>query len=251
MASPRIEILFEDDDLLVVNKPAGVLSIPDRAGNVGVADLLRRGSTKEDGSSALRMVHRLDRDTSGVLVLAKHLDAQRAVSHQFQERTVVKHYLALVRGHADTAEGTIDAPIKPHPRDGQARMVGRGRGARDARTTWTLVEQYPGIALLRCRLHTGRQHQIRVHLAHVGLPLLVDELYGSDRPFFLSEVKPDYKPSRRHEERPLIARLTLHAESIAFTHPRRDEMLHLTADVPKDLRATITQLRKLSGTGLG
>jgi len=236
----RIEVIYEDGELLVVNKPAGVLTIADRMGGESVRDLLAAARPELSG---LRVVHRLDRDTSGVLVLARTADAQRALCGQFDERTVEKYYLAIVRGEPAKDGGLIDAPLAAHPA-GDQRMVVRASG-KAARTEWRVVERWGGLALLRCRPLTGRQHQIRVHLSRAGMPLLVDELYGSAAEFYLSSVKRGYRPSTRHPERPLIGRLTLHAESVTFTHPSRPDRLTLTADPPKDFRATINQLRRL------
>jgi 23S rRNA-/tRNA-specific pseudouridylate synthase len=108
-----------------------------------------------------------------------------------------------------------------------------------------VIERLPGMTLLHCFPLTGRQHQVRVHLQSIGLPLLVDPLYGNSSAFYLSSVKPNYRPSRRHEERPLIDRLTLHAEALSFTHPRTGEPVCVEAPLPKDFRATLTQLRRL------
>jgi len=243
---PQIEVIYEDGELLVVNKPAGVLTIPDRQGNPSILDLLAAARPDLPG---LRVVHRLDRDTSGVLVLAKTADAQRALCRQFDERAVEKYYLAIVRGEPAEDGGLIDAPMAAHPGRGQ-RMVVRASG-KAAQTEWQVVERWCGLALLRCRPLTDRQHQIRVHLKHAGMPLLVDELYGSASAFYLSSVKPDYRPSAHHPEWPLIDRLTLHAESVTFTHPSRHERLTLMADLPKDFRATLNQLRKLGRLASG
>jgi len=239
-----VEIIYEDDDLLVVNKPAGVLTIPDRAGNVSLRELL---GARSPAVGPLRLVHRIDRETSGLLVLARTLHAQRELTRQFNERSVDKFYLAIVRGEPVEDCGLIDAPLAPRPAANNKIVV--STSGKPARTEWTLVERLSGFALLRCRLLTGRQHQIRVHLSHVGLPLLVDALYGSAEAFYLSSVKSTYHPNARHHERPLIDRLTLHAESIAFDHPSRPQRLALSVQPPKDFRATVNQLRKLKGSG--
>jgi len=236
----KIDILLEDEHVLVINKPAGLLTIPGRQGGVAlreaVAHQLRRPLD-------LRLVYRLDRQTSGVLLLAKTLDAQRELSRQFRRRTVDKYYLAIVAGFPEEDGGLIDAPLAPHPHQ-VPRMVVNLRKGRPSRTEWEVVERWRGAALIRCKLLTGRQHQIRVHLQHIGLPLLVDELYGEAGGFYLSQIKFGYRTSRRGEERPLIGRLTLHAESIAFDHPQTGERLTISAPLPKDFGAALNQLRR-------
>lgn len=239
---PEIQTLYEDEQILAVNKPAGMPTVPMRQGGTAIRDVL--GSPRQ-GEPTLRLVHRLDMQTSGVLILVKTVDAQRHLSNQFKNRQVEKNYLALVRGHPDAESGIIVAPLAEHAKK-LGRMVIARKGGLDAETHWRLIKQWSGIALLRCRPRTGRQHQIRVHLAHAGMPLLVDELYGGAESFLLSSVKGDYRPSTRHGERPLIARLTLHAESITFQHPTRGQPLRVEAPLPKDFQATLTQLRKLN-----
>lgn len=235
-----LEILYEDDHLLAINKPAVVLTIPGRQGEVALREVV----AQQLGTGAsLRLVHRLGRQTSGVLVLAKTLHAQRELSRQFRRREVDRFYLALVRGVPSQQRGLIDAPLAPHPRHRSLITVQRSRG-RPSQTEWELVERFRHFALLRCKLLTGRQHQIRVHLKYIALPLAVDARYGAAQSLSLSEVKRNYRPSHGRQERPLIDRLTLHAESIAFNHPASGQRLCLAAPLPKDFRATLNQLRK-------
>ena len=238
----KLEILLDDDDLLVVNKPAGVLTIPDRQGEPGLQEAIA-AKLKYEGE--LRLVHRLDRQTSGVLVLAKTLHAQRVLSKQFKERLVKKQYLALVHGRPGEDSGLIDAPLAPHPKIANKMIVPSKKG-RPSQTQWQVVERFRWLTLVRCLPRTGRQHQIRVHLAHVGMPLLVDDLYGESDAFNLSTIKSGYRRSAGREERPLIARLTLHAEAITFQHPGSDATIRIEAPLPKDFRATLNQLRKWS-----
>lgn len=235
------EILHEDAAFIAVNKPAGVLTIPGRQGGESVRDLLVRQGFQEE----LRLVHRLDRDTSGVLLLARGAEAQRVLSGLFQHRQVHKSYLALVRGEPDGDEGLIDAPLARDPKSA-TRMIVHAKSGKPSQTRWETVERYGGISLVRCHPLTGRQHQIRVHLAHMGWPLLVDEVYGGAGAFYLSQVKSGYRPHTGRDERPLIDRLTLHAESLSFENPSTHQPVRIEAPPPKDFRAALTQLRKLA-----
>lgn len=200
----------------------------------------------------VRVVHRLDKDTSGVLLFAKHAAAQRHLSHQFQNNTIEKQYLALVVGRPAQPEGEIDAPLDRHPTD-PTRMTIVKHGGRPARTAWKLEQAFRGYALLRVFPQTGKTHQIRVHLKHAGLPLAVDPLYNRPRPgaeaaLMLSDFKRGYRPpGHGHAERPLIARLTLHAHRLTFDAPAGGT-ISLEAPLPKDLRATLAQLARAGGS---
>lgn len=239
----KIEVLWEDDDLLVVNKPAGVLTVPGRQGGASLREAIAALTGVERD---LRLVHRLDRETSGVLVMVKTVEAQRDLTRQFEKRTVEKQYLALVRGEPDDDSGLIHAALAPHPRITGKMVVKESKG-KSAQTRWRVVERFGSASLIRCWPLTGRQHQIRVHLHLIGLPLLVDPLYAGTEAFLLSSLKPGYRPSSRHEERPLIERLTLHAEVIAFAHPTTAAPMRIEAPLPKDFRATLNQFRRLAG----
>jgi RluA family pseudouridine synthase len=242
--SRDITVLFEDADLLVIDKPAGVLSVPGRQGGISIREVLER---QRGEPQDFRLVHRLDRDTSGVMVLTKHVDAQRIVSEQFGGRSVSKQYLAIVRGVPEDESGLIHAAIAEDPRRA-GRMIISDADGKPAQTRWRLVERLAFASLIRCWPLTGRQHQIRVHMKLMGMPLLVDALYGDSEAFYLSQAKGNYHASRRHEERPLIGRLTLHAEQIQFTHPGTGQTVQFQSPLPRDFRAVLTQLRKLAGS---
>jgi 23S rRNA pseudouridine955/2504/2580 synthase/23S rRNA pseudouridine1911/1915/1917 synthase len=233
-------VLCEDADLLAVNKPAGLPTIPGRGNETSLIELLRQ----RDAGAELRLVHRIDVGTSGVVILARHPDAQRGLVRAFVRREVEKEYWAIIPGVPTERSGRIDAPIQQHPRRKEKMRV-HPKG-RSAVTEWEVIESWAGYSLLRCRPLSGRRHQIRVHLAHVGMPLAVDPLYGSGEGIFLSRLKPGYKLSRTHPEYPLIGRLTLHARSIRLAHPRSGEPFSAVAEPPKDFRATINQLRRLA-----
>jgi 23S rRNA pseudouridine1911/1915/1917 synthase len=249
--SDKLDILRETPDWVAVAKPAGLATIPGRAETDSVLECLGRQLGIPSGGTAdprVRVVHRLDKDTSGVLLFAKNTATQRHLSHQFQNNTVEKQYVALVVGRPQQAEGDIDAMLGRHVADPK-RMAVVKRGGRPARTAWKLEETFRGYALLRCFPKTGKTHQIRVHLKHVGLPLAVDPLYNPPRPgqpaaLMLSTFKRDYRPTRGEAERPLIARLTLHAHRLAF-EDATGERVTIEAELPKDFRATLNQLRRI------
>jgi len=241
----QLDVLYLDEDLLVVNKPAGMLVIPDRAGQGGIMPILRE--QVHLSGDELRLVHRLDRPTSGVLLLARNLNAQRQLVRQFEHRKIDKRYLALVAGQPPADFGTIDQRIAPTGRGNKVR-IDPGTGKR-AITKWWVLQRFAGFCLLECRLITGRTHQIRVHLQAAGMPLAVDPLYGGREAIWLSEIKAGYKRSRRKQERPLMERPSLHASAIGFRHPRTDEPMRIEAALPRDFAATLKQLCKYASPG--
>jgi RluA family pseudouridine synthase len=233
-------ILYSDQALLVVDKPAGLLSAPGRSGD-DVRTALRAAGLVGQGDP-VRLVHRLDRETSGVLVFARTLAAQRSLTAQFHARSVEKTYLALASGYV-AGDGEIDLPLQVDRGGGRVRV--QPRRGKPAVTRYRVLQRVAGNTLLECRPLTGRTHQIRAHLAAIGHPLAVDPLYGGAGAIFLSHYKQGYRPSARHDERPLIARLTLHALRIALDHPDSGERVSFEAPIPKDLRATLNQLARL------
>ncbi len=239
--SPIPDILHCDDALVVVNKPPGVLSTPGRGASDDVRTLLRgQGGIGPD--ETLRVVHRLDAEASGVLVFARTLAAQRALVEQFANRSVEKTYLVLVSGYVP-GPGDVDLALTFDRRRNRVRAhPTRGK---PSLTRFRLAQRLPGNTLLECQLVTGRKHQIRAHMAAIGYPLTVDPLYGGGDAVLLSNYKPDYRPSARRPERPLIDRLTLHAARIAFDHPVSGVRVRFAAPLPKDFQATIRQLERL------
>ncbi|MBU0637420.1 MAG: RluA family pseudouridine synthase [Planctomycetes bacterium] len=239
---PELRVLGLDSEVVVVDKPAGVVSVPGRGGEVSLPELLRaRPDFAPD--EPLRVVHRLDMDATGVIVYARTLAAQRALVRQFAERRVEKVYLALVRGYVES-DGEVSLCLYYDKRAGHMRASPcRGK---PSCTRYSVRQRVPGHTLLECQPLTGRTHQIRAHLAAIGFPLAVDHVYGGARAVLLSEYKPDYRPSTRHAERPLIQRLTLHAARLSFTHPADGERVTFEAALPKDLRVTLNQLARLA-----
>jgi len=244
-AEPRAEdipiaVVHEDERLLVVDKPAGLVVHPG-AGQVAgtlVNALLRHVKDLSGIGGVLRpgIVHRLDRGTSGLLVVAKDDETHRALVRQFAGRTVEKEYVALVLGQPSRPSGEIDAPIGRDPVHRQKMSVRASRG-REARSSWAVVERFDGAALLRVRIHTGRTHQIRVHLASVGHPVAGDPVYGGTRT--PSSRRAEARQALRSLERP-----ALHAARLAFTHPATGERLTFEAPLPPDLVAVLERLRE-------
>ncbi len=224
-------IAYEDDDLLVVDKPAGmpVHPGPGHSGGTLVNAVLAHCPSLAGVGGVLRpgIVHRLDKDTSGLVVVAKNDRAHRALQRQLKERTVEKRYVALAHGHVRPAEGVIDAPIARDPR--RRKRMAIVAGGREAVTRYRVVERLRGrerrgelYTLVEARPVTGRTHQIRVHFASVGHPLVGDAVYG--------------KPS------PLVGRHFLHASGIAIVHPATGERLEFSSELPDDLQTALRRL---------
>jgi RluA family pseudouridine synthase len=235
----RPEILYQDDYQMIVNKPAGLLSVPDRYDSTipNLMQLLR------DRYGDIIKVHRLDRDTSGLICYARTPDAHRHLSLQFEKRETEKTYLALVNGTPAATEGTIDKPIAAHPsRAGKMMVSNKGK---QAVTHYRVLETFQRFSWVEVKIDTGRTHQIRVHFQHLGHPLAVDEMYGLRSAFFLSEIKgKHYRLSKEKEERPLLSRLSLHAHHLAFVPYGEAEKRSFEAPLPKDLAVSTKQLRK-------
>jgi len=231
-----IEILWQTERLVAIDKPAHLATAPGR-GEIGNA---LEDVARQIGVPKLLLVHRLDKQTSGILLLAKDTEAQRFVCRQFSKREVEKEYLALVAGVPREDAGQIDAPLAAHPSGRNVFAV--SKHGRAAVTRWEVVQRFRGMALLRCFPLTGRTHQIRVHLQSIGLPLAVDPIYNrAVTGILLSGFKRSYKSSG--EEKPLIDRLTLHAARLAFGD-LNGERITLECPPPRDFRATINQLSK-------
>jgi 23S rRNA pseudouridine1911/1915/1917 synthase len=219
-----LEVVFEDDTLLVVNKPAGLVVHPGSGNWQGtLLNALLRRVPALAGIPRAGIVHRLDKDTSGLLVVAKTLTAQASLVRQLQARSVKREYLAVAHGRI-ARDGKIEAPIGRHPVK-RTRMAVVARG-RPAVTHYQVLERYAGASLLRLRLETGRTHQIRVHLSALGHPLVGDPVYGN-----------------RSSSIP-FPRQALHAERLAWVHPRTGKTMAWHVEPPADMRELIENLRK-------
>lgn len=235
----KLEILYEDAHLIAVNKPAGIPVIPDRFQTEApsINKLLEAGI-----GSKIWVIHRLDRDTSGVLLFAKDEIAHKQLSMQFQEHSVGKFYAGLVVGRLPAESGRIETPIAEHPTI-KGKMIAHRNGKASV-TDYRVVSEWPTHSLLQFQIHTGRTHQIRVHMQSIGHPIVADNLYGDGEPFRLSSIKKKYKLSlKEEEERPLLSRLALHAYRLIFTDLDGKEQM-IEAPLPKDINACVQQLNK-------
>ncbi len=250
----QLPILFHAGSIVAIDKPAGLAVIPGRAETDTVIERLAGQLNLPWTGTAdprVRVVHRLDKETSGVLLYATDVIAQRHLSRQFQNNTIAKEYLALAAGHPDTDEGLIESPIGTHPTVKQ-RMIVTKHG-RLAVTAWKIEQRLGPWTLLRVFPKTGKTHQIRVHLKSIGLPLAIDPLYNPPREgaaagLWLSQFKRDYRPNSGQEERPLISRLTLHAHRLTFID-QAGQSQTIESPPPKDLRAVINQMSRHATTG--
>ncbi len=242
---PRV--IYQDEHLVAVDKPPGFPVEPGRWGEhpVTLTGALLDWAAARPGPDGAppprpRALHRLDLGTSGVLLYALSLEAERYYRELFSSRQVEKVYHALVIGEVREA-GVIDQPLAPDPRDGGRMKVSRGGKA--SVTEYTPLRRFRGYSLVECRPRTGRTHQIRVHLASLGHPLAVDPRYGGRDRMLLSEIKPGYKAKAGRAESPLIERLTLHAAELQLVSFQGDE-LRIAAEHPKDLRVLLSKMEK-------
>ena len=244
-----IEVLHEDDELLALNKPPCLLSSPDRYDPTrpNLIKLLHAGIAegkpwaRERGLSYLANVHRLDFETSGVILLAKNKPSLVALANLFSAGKPVKTYVALVAGGPVVPEWELNAPLAPDTvRVGRMRID--SKHGKQACTRFAIRESFRRFTLLQCQPLTGRTHQIRVHLKHARLPICGDTLYGG-RPLLLSQLKPGYRLKPGRTERPLVSTVALHAERLVVSHPVTAKEVVIEAPWPKDLVVALKYLR--------
>lgn len=239
-------ILFEDEWLIAFDKPSGLLTMPDRW-NKARSDLL--SLIHQHRASGIYNVHQLDTETSGVMLCAKTKVALTALGRQFATSRVKAHYLALVLGTLPEPDMVIRRELE-NDRDQPGRMrlaAAYRRGA--CRTRVHAIEVFRAHSLLEAWPSGEKTHQVRIHLAHVGCPVVADAFYGNSHGLYLSEIKSDYKFKPNEPERPLIGRLALHAESLTFTHPVTQAEITITAPWPKDLSIAIKYLKRFAPAG--
>jgi len=241
-----LEIIYEDASFTVVNKPPGLVTHPakgNRSGTMVNALQFHFDSLSTvGGEHRPGIVHRLDRDTSGLLIVAKEDKAHKELARQFEARTIQKEYLALVFGEPSRDSDFIERPIGMHPSHREKMAIRNVEdGGREAVTFYEVLERFDGFALVRCRPKTGRTHQIRVHLTHIGHPILADKMYaGRGATFTLSDlVGPDYPDAAQV----LLDRQGLHAHALNLKHPVTGAPITFTAPLPADMATTLTALR--------
>ena len=225
-----LDVVYEDADVIVVNKPAGLVVHPAPGhpdGTLVNALLYHCGDSLSGVGGALRpgIVHRIDRDTSGLIVAAKNDAAHQALSAQLQDHTLARTYEAIVVGNLREDRGAVDAPIGRRPTD-RKKMAVTDRGGKRAVTHWEVLERFPGYTHVRCRLETGRTHQIRVHMAYIGHPIYGDTVYGAKKPV------------------PGLTGQCLHAVGLRFVHPRSGEVIELSCPLSGEFQALLEKLRR-------
>ena len=224
-----LDVVYEDADVIVVNKPSGMVVHPAPGhpdGTLVNVLLYHCAGTLSGVGGALRpgIVHRIDRDTSGLIIAAKNDAAHQYLSAQLADHTLARTYECIVVGALREDRGTVDAPIARHPTDRKRMAV--VAGGREAVTHWEVIARYPGYTHVRCRLETGRTHQIRVHMAYIGHPILGDTVYGAKK------------------EVPGLTGQCLHAVGLRFLHPRTHEVVELSCPLPEEFTRMLQKIRK-------
>jgi 23S rRNA pseudouridine1911/1915/1917 synthase len=237
-----LNVLHEDDDIIILNKPPDMIVHPARGNKSGtlVNALMHYSDRLSSGLGEFRpgIVHRLDRDTTGVMVVTKHETSQWRIAKQFETRQVKKTYLAIVHGTPELHADRINAPLGVHPKIREKYAI-RPEVGKEAVTFYEVLEAFRGFSLLKCEPHTGRTHQIRVHLSYIKHPIVADDMYGGKLvyPWQLADAEPAV-------EEPVITRCALHAWTLEFTHPSTNERVKFEAPLPADMQHLLDLLRQ-------
>ena len=237
-----LNIIFEDNDIIVLNKQSDMIVHPARGNTHGtlVNALTFYSDNLSSGLGEFRpgIIHRLDKDTTGVMVVTKNETAQWKIAKQFQRRQTQKTYLAIVHGTPELTADRINAPLGVHPKEREKYAV-REETGKEAITFYEVLESFRGFSLLKLTPKTGRTHQIRVHLSYIKHPIVADDMYGGKLvyPWQLQD-------GQSAPQDPVIARYALHARSLEFKHPTTDEMVKFEAPIPQDMQNLIDMLRK-------
>jgi 23S rRNA pseudouridine1911/1915/1917 synthase len=240
-----LDVLYEDAHALAVNKPAGLSAVPDPASLEcqlinGLLYYVQHDSPSP--CQRIHVVHRLDKETTGVLLVAKDVATARHLCERFELREVLKLYLAVVRGEVAEDEGEVDRALAQHT---GGRMRLRERRGKPAQSRYRVLERFRGLTLVQVQPLTGRQHQVRLHMSAIGHPLAVDTLYGGSQAVHLSELKQGYRPKADRPERPLMDRLTLHAQRLELDQADGTR-LSVEAPLPADFERLLRALRKFA-----
>lgn len=236
MKKQRWTIEHEDDHLLVISKPPYLLSVPDRY-DKSIPNLYSQLLTYRE---SIFINHRIDKQTSGLILFSKTKEAYQAISTMMEERKIEKLYYAICHHVPAEEVGLIDLPLDTGTKKGsQVDQDGKV-----SLTKYRIIHAYRNFAYCEINLLTGRQHQIRAHFKAIGCPLLCDENYGAPPDFYLSTIKRKYRRPKDKEEQPLISRVALHAHALSFVHPMTEQPLDIKCDIPKDMRAVLRQLDK-------
>ena len=240
-SKPLFTVVYEDEDIIAVNKASGISVGGDRW-DESKDRLDRLVSALLPPESRIFVVHRIDRDTSGLVVFAKNDAAHRRLSLAFEGRAIQKRYIAIVYGRPSWKETVCDLPLIPNGNKQHLTIIDKFRGKKSL-TRFTLMGGAGNVSVLEAFPETGRTHQIRVHAAALGCPVVCDSLYGSDKPVLLSAIKKNWRGDP-FEERPLLARLGLHAAELSFSESAAPS-LTITAPLPRDMAALIKQIEKV------
>jgi 23S rRNA pseudouridine1911/1915/1917 synthase len=231
------DVVTEDNAVVILNKPSGLLVLPDRY-DTSIPNLY---GILKNKYGQIYVVHRIDKETSGLIIFAKTEESHRFLNAQFEGRTAAKEYQAICVGEWPSDEGKVELPLSEDSVKKGRMRIDRADG-KSAVTNFRVLERFEGFSFVEVKPETGRTHQIRVHLKAVNLPILGDSVYGGGEGFFLSQIKRGYR--LKGEEKPLLNRTALHAWRLAIVHPATGQLVTFEAELPKDMKVVLNYLRK-------